>query len=549
MEREDFIDGVPGTELLVDLKKDRDVVEAAEIVCIPTPTTCGADPLGWRRYKKYWQLFVVSLYACCFAYSENNLVATWTTVSVNIDVGTENMRGGSSLYWLLFGFFNVFWIPAAMKIGRRPVFIATTLISACSMVWLGKCSNNAELSLVIILNSVGVAGYEAIIQLFIFDTFFVHERGRALAVYLFSQQIGGIIGLVSRGSRADTVGWNWSRSVAVADVVIFCLFIFTFQESLFPRFLFEKAGRAKSLEQFKSGEIKDLNQSSNPSIQKMTKNEEIEVGLDDSPTKYEAPNIKDFPGPSWKQLLAKWWVYYPDDKVTYWQYLLRPFTLFTFSSMLYSGFCFGFGAATGMLSFSTIAKILMDDPYNFSTSAMCTSSLAGSCLGALIGFLSDYTLIYFAKRNNGVREPELRFCAMIPPYSLLALAYFLCHLVATEKDSWLINSVGIGLMTAHHVSSCSIATSYAMDCFRGSSGEFVGVLAIFSACMKFVVSYLCQGSFSTARYGWLMYFWSFLLYVTSIWAIWILFVGKRWRKLNSERYFKFVEEGKQWRFK
>lgn len=362
MEREDFIDGVPGTELLVDLKKDRDLVETAEIVCIPTPTACGADPLGWRRYKKYWQLFVVSLYACCFAYSENNLVAAWTTVPVNIDVSTENMRESSSLYWLLLGFFNIFWIPAAMKIGRRPVFIATTLISACSMVWLGKCSNNAELSLVIILNSVGVAGYEAIIQLFIFDTFFVHERGRALAVYLFSQQIGGIIGVVSRGSRADTVGWKWSRSVAVADVVIFCLFIFTFQESLFPKFLFEKAGRAKSLVQFKSGEIKDLNQISNPSIQKMGNNEDIEVGLDDSPTKYEAPNIKDFPGPSWKQLLAKWWVYYPDDKVTYWQYLLRPFALFTFPSMLYSGFCFGPGAATGMLSFSTIAEVLMDDP-------------------------------------------------------------------------------------------------------------------------------------------------------------------------------------------
>ena len=551
MEREDFIDGIPGTELLVDIKKDKEVVEAAEIVYIPTPTKCGADPLGWRRYKKYWQLFVVSLYACCFAYGENNLGAAWTTVSDDIGVNMDNMNGGSALNWLLLGFFNVLWIPTAMKIGRRPVFIATSLISACAMVWLGKCNGTAEWYLAMTLNGVGVAGYEAMIQLTIFDTFFVHERGRALAVYLFSQQIGAVIGLVSGGAQADTIGWRWSQFVvAIADAVIFCLFIFTFQESLFPRFLFERADHARFLEQVKSGEIEYLDQSESPnqSIQKMSKNEDIKVGLDDDLSVCEAPNIEDFPAPSWKQIITKWWVYYPEDKTTYWQYFRRPFILFTFPNILYSGFCFGFGATAGMLSFSTVAEILMDDPYNYSTSTtglMCLGSLVGSCLGALAGSLSDYIVIFFAKRNNGVKEPEMRLYAMIFPFCFGAIGYMMYGWGAEQQDPWPVISVGIGFMTAQQVSSCSIATSYAMDCFRGISGELVVVLAIFSACINFAVSYSCQEFLTAVGYGWLMFFWGMLVLTSNASAVLMMFVGKRWRKFSSERYFKFVEEGKQ----
>lgn len=175
---------------------------------------------------------------------------------------------------------------------------------------------------------------------------------------------------------------------------------------------------------------------------------------------------------------------------------------------------------------------------------MCISSLVGSCLGALIGFLSDYTLIYFAKRNNGVREPELRFCAKYSFNLLLAFAYLLCP-AAAENASWPINSVGIGLMTAHQVSSCSIVTSYAMDCFSNSSGGLVGVLAIFSACMKFAVSYSCQGSFSTARYAGFWVVWAVLLMVTFFGTLRILLGGKGWRQVDSslKRYFNFVEEG------
>lgn len=53
----------------------------------------------------------------------------------------------------------------------------------------------------------------------IFDMFFSHERGRMLAVYIFFQQLGSILGLILGGYIADGIGWRWSQPiVAIAAV-------------------------------------------------------------------------------------------------------------------------------------------------------------------------------------------------------------------------------------------------------------------------------------------------------------------------------------------
>lgn len=55
----------------------------------------------WSRWKKYYQLFLVALYACAFSYGENTLGAAWTTVSEDTGVTLVNMNAGSALNYLL----------------------------------------------------------------------------------------------------------------------------------------------------------------------------------------------------------------------------------------------------------------------------------------------------------------------------------------------------------------------------------------------------------------------------------------------------------------
>ena len=97
--------------------------------------------------KKYWQLTLLALYACGFSYGENNLGAARTVISREANVpltffgwrwcaklppprkpAAENtFRNQPILTEVTQGFANIFWIPLAMKIGRRPVLLITTL--------------------------------------------------------------------------------------------------------------------------------------------------------------------------------------------------------------------------------------------------------------------------------------------------------------------------------------------------------------------------------------------------------------------------------------
>jgi len=58
----------------------------------------------------------------------------------------------------------------------------------------------------------------------------------------------------------------------------------------------------------------------------------------------ETPDLqqRDFPRRTYAQKL-KLWVYFPEDKTTYFQYFRRPFALFLFPNVVISGCIFAFG--------------------------------------------------------------------------------------------------------------------------------------------------------------------------------------------------------------
>lgn len=178
---------VPGTEYPVNINHDLDTSHAnakSDIFLLPHPNSCGADPLTWSPSKKYYQLFLLALYACAFSTGENLLGAAWTTVSHDAGVSISNLNVGGAPNYLLLGFVNIFWIPAAMKIGRRPVFLTTTLICLAAAIWTELFHGLAQWMLAMILNGVGTSACQAVIQLSVFDLFFVHQRGRALSCCL-----------------------------------------------------------------------------------------------------------------------------------------------------------------------------------------------------------------------------------------------------------------------------------------------------------------------------------------------------------------------------
>ncbi|KAL1986350.1 hypothetical protein VTN96DRAFT_6582 [Rasamsonia emersonii] len=96
-------DPVPGTELLVDVGKSLNLSHAgagtSDIVLILQPTPCGGDPVEMAHMEKVLPAIPARA------------------------LGTYLHRST--------GFVNIWWIPTANKIGRRFVFLATTVLCMC----------------------------------------------------------------------------------------------------------------------------------------------------------------------------------------------------------------------------------------------------------------------------------------------------------------------------------------------------------------------------------------------------------------------------------
>lgn len=535
MDRDAYIDGIPGTEELVDIDNSLFAKhkQNSQIVLIPPPTQCGADPLTWPYWKKYYQLLLLSVYACAFSFGENTLGASWTEVAEDIRVSLTNMNGGSALNYLLLGFGNVFWIPAAMKIGRRPIFLGTILFVIGSAVWTSHLTGVAQYMLSNVLNGVGTSAYEAVIQLSVMDMFYVHERGRMFTVYIFGQQLGSVIGLVSGGKIADAVGWRWSQYiVAIANGIVFLFFFFSFEETLFPRFLFKQSAAD-------TGDSQHSNTLENP--KKSEKNESsVQV------QSYLSSEADIYPKRNYGQKL-KLITRFPQDRTTYWQYFRRPFFLFQFPNLIFSGFLFAFACTAGIVTFNTISEILTDDPYDFSTTAtglICLGAFVGNIIGWCTGCFSDYVVIYLAKKNGGIKEPEMRLWVLCFSFFYGGVGYLLYGWGAQNGSNWFAICAGLCLMIAQQVTCQSVATAYGADSFRGVTGELVTVLAIFSSLINFAISYSVQPFIDAAGYGWSFTFWVILVLLSHLAAIPTYRWGKSWRKKYANKYYRFVAEGK-----
>jgi hypothetical protein len=120
------------------------------------------------------------------------------------------------------------------------------------------------------------------------------------------------------------------------------------------------------------------------------------------------------------------------------------------------------------VSFNTISRILTEPPYNFSNTAtglMFLAALVGNFVGLAVGMASDPLVILLARRNGGVKEPEMRLYMLVPCALFASVGYFTYGWGAEAGSPWIIIGVGIAAMIAHQVGACSIATAYAMECF------------------------------------------------------------------------------------
>lgn len=149
---------------------------------------------------------------------------------------------------------NIFWVPLANTFGRRPVILAGLLILTLSSMWYvsrptlrladnplttyraGLATSFASLMAARFFMGCGGASADTVAPDVVGEIFFVHQRGRALAVYTLFLVVGSLLGGLCSGYIIAAGGLPWMHWTNVIMAAVTLVLVFCFQsETLYSR--------------------------------------------------------------------------------------------------------------------------------------------------------------------------------------------------------------------------------------------------------------------------------------------------------------------------
>lgn len=188
------------------------------------------------------------------------------------------------------------------------------------------------------------------------------------------------------------------------------------------------------------------------------------------------------------------------------RHVFTPFELLLYPIVHWASWVMGM-ASLPVLAVNLIqSPSLSGPPYNFSPQNVGFATFAisaGAAIGLLTGGpLSDWIAMGATKRNNGIREPEMRLVALVPFIFITAvgmsvsrsnLAYTSCEscmctdspcskvIAVGTQNGWPWEAVvlfGYTCTGILAVGLSSIAVAYAVDCYKPIAGQIMTTATI-----------------------------------------------------------------------
>lgn len=312
-----------------------------------------------------------------------------------------------------------------------------------------------------VLQGIGLAPFEALVNAAVGDLYFVHERGVRMAISNFAVFGGAFMTPVVVGKMAHTMGWEWSfYFVAIFTGAFFPILFFFIPETAYRRDIRFESDTAIGLQAMPQNGTVDSVHSD------MEKRDPTSSQAGFLPESTSAPPQK----VPYAQTL---WLFNgrkSDDSL--WKLALRPFPLFLHPSILWA--CLIQGALIGWTVFLGIilGAIMLGPPLFFGevqTGYMYTGAFVGAVVGFVIsGLLADSIPNWMTRRNRGVYEPEFRLPLVFPMLILGCAGLYGFGITSenTKRYGWFWPDFFFALEVAGMVIGAVAASSYVVDAHR-----------------------------------------------------------------------------------
>lgn len=429
------------------------------VVLSPQPSDDPNDPLNWSLTSKWLHLFILA-----FGSAVTN--ATTTMLTPGLGPLVEQFKSSESdvSTWIITA--PTFWTSAAAFLavagtdvwGRRPFYVWSVALLALANFAAYFSQTFPILAIARTAGGLVSAPLFTLLTATISDIFFVHQRGKSIAIWNLMLNSGAQIGQVIAGIVTDSFGVSANFAItAFIYMALIPLFYFT---------IFESAYFSRPSEHITMIAVQ-ANKLSN------------EWDEEDLKASIQPPKK------TYKQKLALSRGRLSDK--SFLKGILKPFGLITSPIVVYSCFLNAvvFLFLAGMSTFMSI--LLSSPPYELTPSQIGLTNLplfvVGLFTGPFFGWLSDASVGLMARHNTtkGVAEPEFRLVLLLlaMPITMLGLIGLGVSFQNNLSLVWIL--VWATVTNIGSVAGVQIAIAYVIDCYPEHSAQSFSSVNMISA--------------------------------------------------------------------
>ena len=509
------MEAVPGTQHLVEHNFKSGIARQkgnTEIVLQPKPSSSPDDPLNWSRPRKSLATACTTVFTFFNGFAASNLYSVLQPLSEKRGLSLSTLNAGTGYLFLLAGLGLLVWQPLALQYGKRPIYLVSLLGMLTMNIWGPFISSRGQWYARSIVIGFFASPVEALPEATVADLYFVHERGSYMSIYAAALVGSNFFAPIICGFINDGQGYQWVFywSAIFCGAALVFLFL-AMEETNFDR-------PEQLVENYRS-----------PSREEKLPYEAVMLGNWSSSGYFRRLKLI--------QTRRPFAVY---------RHLRRQLLFLLWPIPLYAGFAYGSCLIWFNVLNATSSSTLSAAPYNFSSSIVGLSYIAG-VIGVAVGFLvtgplSDHLIVYLSKRHKGSFEPEYRLWLFVFPTLFVPTGLLLWGLGSAAEIHWVGLLFALGFLAFQNACGASIAVTYLVDSYREMSGDALTALIIVRNLMSFAVSYginpWIEGMGTREAFGLA----AGIGFVASLaWVIMVVF-GKSLRQGSAKRYWKLVRE-------
>ncbi|KAF4453821.1 transporter HOL1 [Fusarium albosuccineum] len=481
---------------------------AEPIILIPQPSDDPNDPLNWPLWRRDLITFLLCFAGILATALGSILAANTITISLLFSKDFTKVALLTGYFLLGCGAGAIFFVPSGRIWGKRHLFLIGIIIAIASSAWAGAVGTDYGSFIgARIIQGIGCAPFESLLNAAVGDLYFVHQRGLRMAFTNLAVFGGAFFTPIVAGKITEALGWKWTfYFVAIFLGATLPAIFFLCPETAYrraanlntdttveadtdPSTIIESKHEASASQPPPEPESPAYEGPNKPSqgvkyiFMPRSGNALQPIGDANTPKKTFLESISLFDGRK------------TDER--YWVLLLRPFPLLAHPAFIWG--CLIQGTMIGWTVFIgvIVAAIFIGPPYYWGE-VMAGYTYTGAFVGALAGFvlaglLADSSVKYLTKRNNGVYEPEFRILLVIPMMIIGGIGLYGFGLTAGEvikgKYTYHVPLVFFGFEVAGMVIGAVASSLYIVDAYRDLTIEGFTIMIIFKNFFSFILTF------------------------------------------------------------